>query len=65
MLMMLIYILWKHTYHKKNAEALVFASKENALAVNGEKTKNMFVFWEHNAEKYYNIKIANKSLVSR
>jgi hypothetical protein len=33
----------------KNTQVLVFATKENALAVNAEKTKNTFVFREQDA----------------
>ena len=34
---------------KKNIEALIVASKENALEVNGDKTKNMVMSRDQNA----------------
>ena len=40
---------WKHTYYKKNTEALVVASKETELGVNADKTKNMVISRYQNA----------------
>jgi hypothetical protein len=46
---------------KKNAEALVVASKEIGLEVNDEKTKYMVMSRDQNAEQNHNIKLDNKS----
>jgi hypothetical protein len=46
---------------KKNAEALVIASKEIGLEVNAEKTKYMVMSRNQNAEQNHNIKVDNKS----
>ena len=47
---------------KKNAEALVVASKEKGLEVNADKTKYMIMSRDQNAGKYHNTKTDNKSL---
>ena len=46
---------------KKNAEALVIASKENGLEVNADKTKYIVVSWDQNAGRSHSIKIGNSS----
>ena len=46
---------------KKNAKALVAASKETGLEVNADKTKCMFMFRDQNARQSHNINIANSS----
>jgi hypothetical protein len=43
---------------KKNAEALLVASKETGLQENAVKTKYMFMSHEQNAGKYHKIKYA-------
>jgi hypothetical protein len=42
---------------KKNAEALVVASKENGLEVNVDKIKYIVAFRDQNAGRSHNIKI--------
>ena len=44
---------------KKNAEALVAATKENALEVNAHKTKYMTVFRDQNAGRIHSMKMDN------
>ena len=44
---------------KKNAEALVVASKETGLEVNADKTKYMVMSRYHYAVRIHNIKIDN------
>jgi transcriptional regulator NrdR family protein len=46
---------------KKNAEALLDASKETGLEVNSEKTKYMFMSYHQTAEQSNYIRVANKS----
>jgi hypothetical protein len=47
----MILIYWeKANTVKKNAEALVVASKENGLEVNADKTKYMFMSRDQNAD---------------
>jgi hypothetical protein len=46
---------------KKNTEALLDASKEVALGVNGEKTKYMLMSRRQNIGQKRSIKIANRS----
>jgi hypothetical protein len=46
---------------KKNAKALLDASKEIDLEVNSEKTKYMFMFRHQTAEQSNYIRVANKS----
>ena len=46
---------------KKNTEALVIASKEIGLEVNGDKTKYMVMSGDQNAGRSHNIKIDNSS----
>jgi hypothetical protein len=45
---------------KKNAEALLDASKEIGLQVNSEKTKYMFMSCHHTAGQSNYIRVANK-----
>jgi len=59
MLMMLIY--WEESNIKKNAEALVVASKETGLEVNADKTKYMVMYQDQNAGRSYNIQIDSSS----
>jgi hypothetical protein len=47
---------------KKNAEALVVASKEVGLEVSAEKTKYMVMSRNQNAGQNHNIKLDNKPL---
>jgi hypothetical protein len=46
---------------KKNAEALLVASKEIGLEVHAEKTKYMVMSGDHNAGQNDNIKLDNKA----
>ena len=46
---------------KKNAEALVVASKEIGLEVNGDKIKYMVMSYDQNAGRSHSIKIENSS----
>jgi len=46
---------------KKNAEALVVASKENELEVNADTTKYMVMSWDQNAGQSHDIKTDNIS----
>jgi hypothetical protein len=46
---------------RKNTEALVLASKETGLEVNGEKTKYMVMSRDQNVGQNINIQIGNKS----
>jgi hypothetical protein len=46
---------------KRDTEALVVASKEIGLEVNGEKTKYMVMSGDQNAGQNHNIKLDNKS----
>ena len=46
---------------KKNAEALVVASKEIRIEVNADKTKYMVTFRDQNAVRSHNIKMDNNS----
>ena len=46
---------------KKNAEALVVASKEVGLEVHAEKTKYMVVSQDQNAGRSHDIKTENRS----
>jgi len=46
---------------KKNAEALVLASKETGLEVNADKTKYMVMSRDQNAGRRHSIKIDNSS----
>jgi len=41
---------WKHTYYKGNKEALVVASEEIGLEVNGDKTKYLVMSQDQTAE---------------
>jgi hypothetical protein len=50
----------EHTI-KKNAEALVVASKEIGVEVNGDKTKYMVISRDQNAGRGHSIKIVNTS----
>ena len=50
----------KHTIEKKT-EALLFASKENELELNVNKTKYMIMSWDQNAGQSHNIKTDNSS----
>jgi len=60
MLMMLIY--WEEAYIiKKNAEALVVATKESGLEVNADKTKYKVMPWDQNAGQSHNITNDNSS----
>jgi hypothetical protein len=47
---------------KKNAEALVAATKEIRLEVNAHKTKYMTVFRDQNAGRIYSMKMDNSSI---
>jgi len=47
---------------KKNAEALVAATKETGLEVNAHKTNYMTVSRDHNAGRIHSIKIDNSSI---
>ena len=47
---------------KKNAEALLVASKETGLEVNVAKTKYMVTYRDQNTGRSYNIKIDNISI---
>jgi len=47
---------------KKNAEALIVASKENGLEVNVDKTKYMVMSRDQNPGRSHNMKIDNRSL---
>ena len=47
---------------KKNAEALVAATKEIGLEVNAHKTKYMIVSRDQNAGRIHNMKIDNSSI---
>jgi len=60
--MMLIY--WEEALHtvKKNAEALVAATKEMGLEVNAHKTKYMTVFRDQNAGRIHSIKMDNSPI---
>jgi len=60
MLMMLILGGSVHTI-KKNADALVVASKEIELEVNADKTKDMVMPQDQNAGQSHSIKIDNSS----
>ena len=57
--MMLIY--WEESYIKKNAEALVVASKETRLEVNADNSKYMVMYRDQNAGQSHNIQIDNSS----
>jgi hypothetical protein len=46
---------------KKNAESLLYASKEIGLEVNSEKTKYMFTSCHQTAGQSNYIRVANKS----
>jgi hypothetical protein len=46
---------------KKNAETLVGASKETAIEVNADKTKNMLMPQDQNAGRSHSIKTDNGS----
>jgi hypothetical protein len=46
---------------RKNTEALLIASKEIGLEVNGEKTKYMVMSQHHNVGQNGNIQIGNKA----
>jgi hypothetical protein len=46
---------------KKNAEALLDATKETGLEVNSEKTKYMFMSRHQTAGQSNDIRVANKS----
>jgi hypothetical protein len=64
--MMLTY--WEEAYvhtvkkKKKNAEALVVATKEIELEVNADKTKYMVMIWDRNAGWCHSVKIDNSSI---
>ena len=47
---------------KKNAEALVAATKEIGLEVNAHKTKYMIVFRDQNAVRIHSIKMDNSPI---
>jgi hypothetical protein len=47
---------------KKNAEALVVATKEIGIEVNADKTKYMVMSWEQNAGRDDSVKIDNSSI---
>jgi hypothetical protein len=47
---------------KKNAEALVVATKEIGLEVNTDKTKYMVITWDRNAGRGHGVKIDNSSI---
>jgi hypothetical protein len=49
---------------KKNAEALVMASKEIGLELNADKTKNMVTSGDQNAGPRHSIKFDNNSFQS-
>jgi hypothetical protein len=61
MLLMLIYWVRTQNIVKKNAEALLDASKEIGLEVNSEKTKYMFMSRHQTAGQSNYIRAANKS----
>ena len=46
---------------KKSTENSVFASKENGLDINGDKTKYMIVSRDQSAGRSHDIKIYNRS----
>jgi hypothetical protein len=46
---------------KKNAEALIMASKEIGLEVSGNKTKYIVMFRDQNAGRSHNMRIGNRS----
>ena len=52
---------WSVYTIKKNTEALVFASKETGLEVNGDVTKYMVMSWYQDAEHSHSIKIDDRS----
>jgi galactitol-specific phosphotransferase system IIB component len=54
-----VYIGSKHTYYKRNAEALLVASKEIGLEVNVEKTKYMPMSRDQNAGRSHSIQLDN------
>ena len=59
--MMLIY--WEESYTvKKNAEALLAATKEFGLEVNAHKTKYMTVFRDQNAGRIHSMKMDNSPI---
>jgi hypothetical protein len=47
---------------KKNADALVFASKETGPVVNADKTKYMVMSRDYNVGQNHKMKIDNKSV---
>ena len=51
-----------HHNVKKNAEALVAATKEVGLEVNAHKTKYMTVSRDQNARRIHNMKMDNSSI---
>ena len=56
------YIGRKCTYYEENSEALVVASMETGLEVNGDKTKYMVMSRDQNAGRSRNINNDNKNL---
>ena len=56
--------IWGGSVHtvKKNAEALVTATKETGLEVNAHKTKYMIVFRDQNAGRIHSMKTDNDSI---
>ena len=48
---------------KKNAEALIVATKETGLEVNADKTKYMVMSRDRNAGRGHSVKIHNSSIV--
>jgi len=59
---MIIYWEEVHILKKKNAEALVVASKETGLEVNADKSKYMVMSRDQNAGRNHCIEIGNSSL---
>ena len=46
-----VVIGWRHIYYKDKHRTSVLTSKETKLAVNAEKTKYMFMFWDQSADE--------------
>ena len=62
MLMMSIYWVEAYIRQRKITYALVVASRENELEVNGDNTKNMVMSKDEDAGQSQSIKIDNSSL---
>ena len=50
-----------HILFKKHRSFSIFSSNENGLEVNANKTKNMVMSRDQNAERSHNVKIGNSS----